>query len=70
MQLLPIPDQEDIDGFIALYQRLYGITLSRDEAQDVVGRLMRFYYLTRLKPWLMQSTPENPRKVKSDKSNP
>lgn len=53
MQLLPVPNQEDIDGFIALIEKLYGKEdMPREEASDILGRLMRFYYLTRLKPHL------------------
>ncbi len=70
MQLLPVPDNDDIDGFIALIKKLYGKDIPRQEAADILGRLMRFYYLTRLKPWLTQSTPENPKKVKSARFNP
>jgi hypothetical protein len=52
IQLLPVPTPEDISGFIALIKKLYGKEMSRQDAGEALGRLMRFYYLTRLKPHL------------------
>ena len=44
--LLPVPTQEDADGFVALYRKLYGVELSPEKAHEILGGLMRFYYLT------------------------
>ena len=45
--LLPIPDEEDVAGFIALYQAQYGVELEQEKAHEILGGLMRFLYLTR-----------------------
>lgn len=45
--MLPVPDQEDVEGFITLYRLKYGIVLDPEEAHEILGGLMRFLYLTR-----------------------
>jgi len=45
--LLPVPDQAEVAGFIALYQAEYGVELEPEKAHEILGGLMRFLYLTR-----------------------
>lgn len=45
--LLPVPDQVEVAGFIALYQAEYSVELEPEKAHEILGGLMRFLYLTR-----------------------
>ena len=45
--LLPVPDEEDVAGFTALYRKRYGVELEPEIAHEILGSLMRFLYLTR-----------------------
>ena len=47
--LLPIPSPQDVDGFVELYEREFGKRLSKQEAIDMLGGLMRWVYLTEVK---------------------
>ena len=42
---LPTPNAQDITDFQALYKRLYGVELSRKDAQAMYTDLVQFYYL-------------------------
>jgi len=46
-ELLPIPNEEDIEGWIDMYERNYGVRLT-EEAHKSLGGQMRFPYLTRI----------------------
>ena len=43
--LLPTPDKKGIDEIKKLYARRNQIVLSDEQAEDVLGRLMRFTFL-------------------------
>ena len=44
--LVPVPGEEDVAGFIALYRERYGVELEPGRAHEILGGLMRFLYLT------------------------
>jgi hypothetical protein len=43
---LPVPDAEGIKKTQELYARRFKIDLTNEEAADILGRIMRFIYLT------------------------
>ena len=45
-QLLPLPDEEGIRKTKELYKNKFGQDITDEEAMDVLGRIMRFLYLT------------------------
>ena len=42
---LPTPNAQDVTDFQTLYKRLYGVELTRKEAQGIYTDLVQFYYL-------------------------
>jgi hypothetical protein len=63
--LSPIPDPEGIAKTKDLYLNRFGMALTDEQAADVLGRAMRFIYLTSKLCSPMLSMPENPKKMKS-----
>lgn len=50
MTIYPTPSPQGIAKLQAFYLDEYGMTLSDEQAYDILGGVMRFLYLTRVKP--------------------
>ena len=60
--LLPTPDAEGIAKVKELYLNRFGISLTDEQADDALGRIMRYIYLLAELCSATASTPENPTK--------
>ena len=65
--LLPVPTEQDIEGFIELYRTKYGKDLNPVDAGRKLGGLMRFLYLTRTDPPAEQAEREEGEAILLDK---
>lgn len=63
--LIPLPDSEGIAKTQELYLNRLGISLTEEEAAEVLSRVMRFLYLTSELCSDTPSTPENPKTTKA-----
>lgn len=66
--LLPVPTEQDVQGFIELYRTKYGKDLDPVDAGRKLGGLMRFLYLTRMAPPSERGEPEEREAVPIDES--
>ena len=58
---LPTPTTEHVTRMQALYQAEVGVELSRDEAYDVLSRIVQFIYLTKYEA-IYPLRPQEPRR--------
>ena len=64
--LLPLPDAEGIAKTKELYLNRLGVQLTDHQAADLLGRIMRFLYLT---SELCSDTPSTPASLKTTKAD-
>lgn len=63
--LLPLPDAEGIAKTKEMYLNRFGKVITDDQAADILGRIMRFLYLTSELCSDTLSTPASPKKTKA-----
>lgn len=63
--LLPIPDAEGIAKTKEIYLNQFGMTITDEQAGDILGRVMRYLYLTSELCSDTHSTHANPKTTKA-----